>query len=407
MSINPYWFIVAKSFEGEFHAKGGNPHPALKELVHLVDDFSHLSDENWGAAFVGGCLALSGFHSSHSLNPASYAYFGRKITTPIKGCVVLFNAMPEPHKAGHVAFFESIEGDKISVLGGNEPLSVGTHTFPLNKVKGYFYPNAVSLLPDPRPQHLTTIDSITDDVPPHLHDELIDNTQIAFSQPITYNGEYGGKDLENKELCALISAEGLPKPIADTVYGAAQKLGAHRAGLLLQQALTHQGFNLLQDGNINQYTLLACQRVNVERLQNDFEAAKFSQYDAILNPKKSEPIMPESILPVITTPVAAPTNVVMSQADLQAIIANAVSTNKLVPVETHTHTSAIDKLMGGEIFKGKKTMFAVVAYIFNELLVHWGAYPNTSDIYIVINWLAAGLFTIGLLSKLDRFIERP
>jgi uncharacterized protein (TIGR02594 family) len=103
----------------------------------------------------------------------------------------------------------------------------------------------------------------------------------------------------------------------------------------------------------------------------------------------------------------------LSAQDVQAMITNAMKTNAATVISTQekittnglapTVVTAIDRVLGGEMLAGKKTLIAVAAAAINAVLAKMGyVSANTSDI---VNILAAGLGAAGVLSKIDRATE--
>lgn len=96
----------------------------------------------WCAGFVNYVLETTGFRSTGSYTAASYSNYGKKVSTPIKGDIVLVR-----RKGGsgrHVGFFHSFtteEGVKyVVVLGGNQDGSVSLKKYPVRAVTGYRRP---------------------------------------------------------------------------------------------------------------------------------------------------------------------------------------------------------------------------------------------------------------------------
>ena len=96
----------------------------------------------WCAGFVNYVLDTTGFKSTGSYEAASYNNYGKKVTTPVKGDIVLVR-----RKGGsgrHVGFFHSfITEDRVKyvvVLGGNQDGSVSLKRYPASAVTGYRRP---------------------------------------------------------------------------------------------------------------------------------------------------------------------------------------------------------------------------------------------------------------------------
>ena len=77
--------------QGTKEVKGQKDNP---KIVQYFADVGHSwvkDDETaWCAAFVGSCLEKAGLTSTRALNARSYLKWGRKISKPVVGCVVIF-----------------------------------------------------------------------------------------------------------------------------------------------------------------------------------------------------------------------------------------------------------------------------------------------------------------------------
>lgn len=90
----------------------------------------------WCAAFVNGILKKRGYDTSGSNRAISFIDYGRKVTDPQRGDIVVFKS--------HVGFFQGFvykNGRKyVAVLGGNQSNSVKVSYYPVNKVRSYRRP---------------------------------------------------------------------------------------------------------------------------------------------------------------------------------------------------------------------------------------------------------------------------
>ena len=69
----------------------------------------------------------------------SFLSYGRKLTTPEKGCIVVFWRGSRDSDSGHVAFFVGYTEDKqmVKVLGGNQQNSVCIKEYSVNQILGF------------------------------------------------------------------------------------------------------------------------------------------------------------------------------------------------------------------------------------------------------------------------------
>lgn len=93
----------------------------------------------WCAAFVDAILNASGQGSgTGKLNARSYLDWGKPVSTPQEGDVVILSRGDPNGWQGHVGFYAGMTADgKIRVLGGNQSNSVSIADFDASKLLGY------------------------------------------------------------------------------------------------------------------------------------------------------------------------------------------------------------------------------------------------------------------------------
>jgi uncharacterized protein (TIGR02594 family) len=90
----------------------------------------------WCAAFVNGILKRNGKKTTNSAAAASFKTYGKRVTKPIKGDIVVMR--------GHVGIFMGFvtkNGKRyVAVLGGNQSNSVKVSYYPVSRVVAYRRP---------------------------------------------------------------------------------------------------------------------------------------------------------------------------------------------------------------------------------------------------------------------------
>lgn len=104
-------------------------------------------ETSWCAAFVGSCLVEAGVPlaklppKEDRLMARSYLDFGRKVSEPERGAIVVFWRGSPSAWTGHVALFlryVTIDGRRyVEVIGGNQANAVTIARFPVGQVLGY------------------------------------------------------------------------------------------------------------------------------------------------------------------------------------------------------------------------------------------------------------------------------
>jgi len=110
------------------------------QIVQWFADVGHSwvqDDETaWCAAFVGAMLVAVGLPSTKKLNARSYMTWGYEVDLEDAepgDVVVLWREDPSSWK-GHVALIDSLSGDKVKLLGGNQRDAVSIAAHPVSKV---------------------------------------------------------------------------------------------------------------------------------------------------------------------------------------------------------------------------------------------------------------------------------
>ena len=129
--------IAAKDSGTWEWAEGHNP-----KVVQYFADVGHAwvqDDETaWCAAFVGAMLKRAGLPHTGALNARSYLDWGTPV--PIeqaeRGDVVILWRRDPDSWMGHVGFFHSLNGSKVSLLGGNQRNQVNISAYDASRVLG-------------------------------------------------------------------------------------------------------------------------------------------------------------------------------------------------------------------------------------------------------------------------------
>ena len=149
MTQDPRWLQLARGFIGLREVKGGKHAPEIVQFWKDIKRGGIKDDETpWCAAFVGAMLERSGIRSSRYESAKSYLQWGRTLSEPVLGCVVVFTR----EGGGHVGFLVGRDkAGNLLILGGNQSDQVNIRAFPVSRVTGYRYPAELPLPTDPIP----------------------------------------------------------------------------------------------------------------------------------------------------------------------------------------------------------------------------------------------------------------
>lgn len=136
------WITVAKKYIGVHEILGPhhNPH-ILKWWKNMGAPFR--DDETpWCGAYVGGVLFEVGIKpAKNGAMARAWNSFGKKLTKPAVGCIVVFWRGSKTGSAGHVGFcLGKDQRDNLMILGGNQGNEVSVKPFSTDRVLGYRWP---------------------------------------------------------------------------------------------------------------------------------------------------------------------------------------------------------------------------------------------------------------------------
>jgi uncharacterized protein (TIGR02594 family) len=124
---------------------------AKHEMAMGVDDISGLEDNPrivayhqtttlgadydempWCSSFVNWCVEQACLRGTGSALARSWLDWGKPLTTPRRGCIVVLSRGSKAHQ-GHVGFYHEDDRNRILVLGGNQGNRVTISSYPIQK----------------------------------------------------------------------------------------------------------------------------------------------------------------------------------------------------------------------------------------------------------------------------------
>lgn len=147
----PNWLKIARKYIGTREIKGPKHNSLILRWWQMIKRGGIKDDETpWCAAFVGGVLEEAGIQSSRFESAKSYLTWGKPLSAPVVGCVVVFDR----DGGGHVGFVVGRDAaGHLLVLGGNQGDAVNVKAFQLSRVAkgGFRWPTTVPLPKDALP----------------------------------------------------------------------------------------------------------------------------------------------------------------------------------------------------------------------------------------------------------------
>lgn len=412
------WFSVATYFKGLAEVHGSTDNPKIVEMFKISGHPEVDDDETpWCAAFVGACLRLAGYKSSGSLGARSYQRFGQDLgSRPQRGCIAVFTRGDPNAATGHVAFFDHEDGDHVYVLGGNQSDKVCLSRYAKGRLLGYRWPVDTAPLPDTFLPTILQIDP--DDAPPHVSvgatvpvpapplqpgavsDPGIRAVQTALAA-LNYSvgpidGEFG--PLTSAAIQAFQRDRGL------AVTGTPDLATRHALGLDLgtgQPAGAGAAAGMTSD---------ALLRMIIATLAGNAAGAGAKPGQGAAN---TQQILQTVIAALLGRAPPTPAGAVTG-GDTSA-------TPSAAPV-----LSPIDKMLGGEMLAGKKTLLAVLAYVVLAILQATDVVGTATGVPApppgtvvapgtvvgtmtatgqILTTLIAAFGGLGVVSKVDRVVQ--
>ena len=118
----------------------GQSNPRIAEY-HAGTNLCGYDDKApWCSSFVNWCLGQAGIAGTGSALARSWLEWGRPLSGPEPGCIVVLRRGDPDGWQGHVGFFLRGDDRHIHLLGGNQLQQVREHFYPVASVLGYRWP---------------------------------------------------------------------------------------------------------------------------------------------------------------------------------------------------------------------------------------------------------------------------
>lgn len=138
------WMQIARSQLGVREYSGSSNNPKIVEY-HRTTIGRANDSVAWCSSFVNWVMKKAGHRGTNAANARSWLNWGRRLSRPVPGCIVVFwRSSPRSWK-GHVGFYVGTSGSNVKVLGGNQGNAVTISNYPKSRVLGYRWPSNVPL----------------------------------------------------------------------------------------------------------------------------------------------------------------------------------------------------------------------------------------------------------------------
>lgn len=130
------WLDMAEKEIGQKEVRGGE-NPRILEY-HAATTLKAEEDEiPWCSAFVSWCLEKSGLVSTKSAWAKSYLNWGKELSNPKYGCIMVFS---RGENSGHVGFYVGETDETYKILGGNQKDQVCIAEYPKHRLLSARWP---------------------------------------------------------------------------------------------------------------------------------------------------------------------------------------------------------------------------------------------------------------------------
>jgi len=135
---------VAEQYVGIKELYGKATNKVIKEWFNELG-YPELDDSTaWCSLFANVVVREAGYASAGSLAARSWLKWGKPLSKPVPGCIVVLKRGNSEWE-GHVGFFVSETDTKIKILGGNQNNEVNISSFPKSQLLGYRQPATMAL----------------------------------------------------------------------------------------------------------------------------------------------------------------------------------------------------------------------------------------------------------------------
>lgn len=135
-------YKIAEGELGIKEAAGAANNPAVQKYYKRTVGYTMNDSVAWCGFFVGYCMLEGGVQLTDWMRKncggaRNWLKFGKKVSTPREGDVVVFWRVAKSDWRGHVGFYAGETATHIQVLGGNQDNSVSIKSYPKSRLLGY------------------------------------------------------------------------------------------------------------------------------------------------------------------------------------------------------------------------------------------------------------------------------
>jgi uncharacterized protein (TIGR02594 family) len=137
----PAWMNIAMDEAGVKTFPEGTSNPRIEEYHRSVSNCKWSDKIPWCSSFLQWCLSQAGLRGPDSALARSWLSWGRPLSQPLLGCIVVLWREQRDSPKGHMGLFLKQDSNHIHLWGGNQLDEVREHVYSNDMVLGFRWPS--------------------------------------------------------------------------------------------------------------------------------------------------------------------------------------------------------------------------------------------------------------------------
>ncbi|AOJ04227.1 MULTISPECIES: NlpC/P60 family protein [Burkholderia] len=138
---HPAWMPVALAESGVRRFGPGESNPRIVEYNGCTNLVGYDDKVSWCSSFINWCLARVGISGTGSALARSWLEWGRALSEPAYGCIVVLTRAHPTSWKGHVAFYLRHDDEHMYLFGGNQRGAVRELPYARSRLLAYRWPD--------------------------------------------------------------------------------------------------------------------------------------------------------------------------------------------------------------------------------------------------------------------------
>ncbi|ALX46171.1 MULTISPECIES: TIGR02594 family protein [Burkholderia] len=138
---HPAWMPVALAEQGVRRFGRGESNPRIVEYNGCTNLVGYDDKVSWCSSFINWCFSRVGIPGTGSALARSWLEWGRALSEPAYGCVVVLMRDRPTSWKGHVGFYLRHDEAHVYLFGGNQRGAVREHAYARSRLLAYRWPD--------------------------------------------------------------------------------------------------------------------------------------------------------------------------------------------------------------------------------------------------------------------------